>query len=628
MSGRRLTATMVVDLKDRTGQSTRAIIGNMDRLKRAERDLSLASAGVTLGRRDRAMERLLIEQEAEMERRRERYRKWAGIAATGAVVAGTVAAKAYTDFAELERRVNRIVINADKGADAIRPTITKLQSIASATKMSFEDVVSGLETLVASGRSLDEAMSFLPSVTLTAQASGAAISDIALSADALAGSMQIAGGDMQKAFDILVAGGKAGKFELKDMSQYLPSLLPAFSALGYKGTEGLQKIVAMLQVVRNQAGASSDAATYLSNVFQKMYSDATAKKFHDFGIDITEALDKAKREGRDVVDVFLDMTMIATKGDLSKLTKLFPDAEMQKGVRALLMQRDALRDMTKALGEVDGSALKDFNQIVSDSQAGIQELSNLWGKFMNQVGSGVAYVVNPALKATTTAIEDTVDAARAEKGMSETERNKQRNAFGEAYKKAHPDAWFWEVNNAYRDAKAKVGRGEAKTVFEGLTASRGRQNVPVVLPQAGGRGRNLDPYNLPESDVPTPFGRPGPEKRGRGYEAGMTGRGLPSTTEAVSGMSGMNVFAGFEEKISGAARAGADSLAEGVGRGGDMAAERMKANADMIGRAIGDAAARAVKAQLSSVSVDVRSTGPTTGQVLRTQMDGQAVDGR
>ncbi|MGR6430442.1 phage tail tape measure protein [Rhizobium sp. PAMB 3174] len=536
MSGRRLTATMVVDLKDRTGQSTRAIIGNMDRLKRAERDLSLANAGVTLGRRDRAMERLLIEQDAEMERRRALYRKWAGVAAAGAVVAGTVAAKAYTDFAELERRVNRIVINADKGADAIRPTITKLQAIASATKMSFEDVVSGLETLVASGRSLDESLAFLPSVTLTAQASGAAISDIALSADALAGSMKIAGGDMQKAFDILVAGGKAGKFELKDMAQYLPSLLPAFSALGYEGTEGLQKIVAMLQVVRNQAGASSDAATYLSNVFQKMYSDATAKKFHDFGIDITEALDKAKREGRDVVDVFLDMTMIATKGDLSKLTKLFTDAEMQKGVRALIMQRDVLRQLTTELGHVDGSAFKDFNQIVTDSQAGLQELSNLWDKFMTQVGSGVATVVNPALRSTTSAIEDAVDSARAEKGMTEAQRNKQRNAFGEAYRKAHPDAWFWEVNDAYSQAKAKVGRGEAKTVFEGLTASRGRQNRPVVLPQAGGKGRDIDPYHLPESDVPTPFGRPGPTKTGRGYEAGMTGRGLSCCSGYSSSM--------------------------------------------------------------------------------------------
>ena len=49
--------------------------------------------------------------------------------------------------------------------------------------MTQDSVTDGLESLVASGRSLDDALSFLPSVAATAQAAGADITDIATTAE-------------------------------------------------------------------------------------------------------------------------------------------------------------------------------------------------------------------------------------------------------------------------------------------------------------------------------------------------------------------------------------------------------------------------------------------------------------
>lgn len=49
-------------------------------------------------------------------------------------------------------------------------------------------------------------------------------------------------------------GDKLGKFELKDMARYLPSMLPAFEALGGEGQSGLRSLVAMLQVIRAGTG--------------------------------------------------------------------------------------------------------------------------------------------------------------------------------------------------------------------------------------------------------------------------------------------------------------------------------------------------------------------------------------
>jgi len=73
---------------------------------------------------------------------------------------------------------------------------------------------------VAAGRSLPEALAFLPSVVRTAQASGSDVTDIAKTADAVGAQMKIRAEDMQQAFDAMAKAGKAGEFELKDMAEY------------------------------------------------------------------------------------------------------------------------------------------------------------------------------------------------------------------------------------------------------------------------------------------------------------------------------------------------------------------------------------------------------------------------
>jgi TP901 family phage tail tape measure protein len=532
----KMTASLVVDLVDKTGAKSKAIIGNLTALQKAERELEMARNGTGLSRRQKALEAVMIQKQAEIDARRAHVNALVTSAALGTAAAGYVAVQAYRDFADVERRMNRIAVNADKGAETIAPNMAKLQAIAKMTKMSYGDIASGLDTLIASGRTLEESLSFLPSVALTAQASGAAISDIALSADSLAGSLKISAPEMQKAFDILVAGGKAGKFELKDMAQYLPSLAPAFAALGYEGTDGLKKLVAMLQVARNQTGDASTAATNLANVFQKMYSAETARKFKEFGVDLPKALEDARKSGKDVINVLLEMTNIATKGDLSKLTLLFTDAQMQAGIRALITQRDAMNDLNTELGNVDGSALKAFNQIAGDSAAKIQDLSNNWNAFMTSLGAGVATVANPVLSTLNQQLDDFQARLAYEQSQNPDLLKNEKKVFDERFRKQNPDVWNpFASNKAYMDAQARVGRGEAKSVFDdmnekdrkaaawdqyinrGSKASRGRHSRTAYV---AGNGMVPVPTTRPEATNPYDWHgyRPGKSEEPQSYE--------------------------------------------------------------------------------------------------------------
>jgi len=293
-------------------------------------------------------------------------------------------------YAAVERRLNRIAINADKGRDSVDAMLKVVNRTSHDYAMSQDEVTTGLETLVAAGRSAEDAMAFLPSVTATAQAAGGEIADMATTADALGTSMGITASEMQHAFDILVTSGKQGKFELRDMARYLPSMAPAFAALGYKGEKGLSKLAAMLQTIRQRTGSAEEAATAAQNIFQKMESDQTVAKFKKFGIDLRREMSRARKEGRDLVDVFLDLSVKATKGDLSKIPQLFTDAQFQVGMRALLQGRQDMEGFQKALANVDGSTLHDLGQVLDDNQSKIDRMASSWEKLKLSFGNTVA----------------------------------------------------------------------------------------------------------------------------------------------------------------------------------------------------------------------------------------------
>ncbi|TJV19690.1 phage tail tape measure protein [Mesorhizobium sp.] len=295
-----------------------------------------------------------------------------------------------TNFAGAERRLSRIAINADAGKDKLDDMFRTVDRAAVDYATTQDNVTSGLETLVAAGRDLDDALSFLPAVTATAQAAGAEITDIATTADSIGTNFGIAGDKMQNAFDILVTSGKQGKFELKDMAQYIPSLAPAFAALGYKGEKGLGRLASALQTIRIREGDAGEAATDLQNVLQKMESQQTVKNFAKFHINLPKELANARKEGKDLLDVMIELTEKATKGDLSKIPALFTDLQVQKGMRALVQGKDAFHAFVADLDHVDGSTLRDLGRVLEDNQAKIDRMGASWERMKRQIGGAIS----------------------------------------------------------------------------------------------------------------------------------------------------------------------------------------------------------------------------------------------
>lgn len=534
-----------------------------------------------------------------------------------------------TAYAAVERRLNRIAVNAGKGRDAVDGMLKTINRTSRDYAISQDDVTSGLETLVAAGRSAEDAMGFLPSVAATAQAAGANIADIATTADAVGNSFDITGDRMQRAFDILVTAGKQGKFELKDMAQYLPSMAPAFAALGYRGEKGLAKLAAMLQTIRQRTGSASEAATAAQNIFQKMESDETVKKFAKFGIDLRKELGQARKEGRDLVDAFLDLAQKATKGDLSKIPQLFTDAQFQVGMRALLQGREDMEGFQRALANVDGATLQDLAQILADNQSKLDRMASSWDRFKTSLGTTVSNPISQALDGVSNFLDfdEAITQGLTKRGLNASQQS------------------IWRARNWFNpEARGLVAFEGGWRSEEGKKAEAGLMAVSPELPsrRQDAVASHVDARNLPAL-VPLPSVRPNPNmvlpelRYDRFVAPSPEGMRQQAAADEQSRIAALDAAqpGGIREALMGEAgdalKDGGDQAAQSIklagtslGNAGDQAGSAISSAADAIVRA-GEQAAAAIRAAGADLMRPIGSLGGRSSGQLATGNPGRSV---
>lgn len=509
-------------------------------------------------------------------------------------------------FADIERTMTRIGITADASRERMAGVRTELFGMADELKAPVENLVAGLDSLVASGKSLDEAMALLPAVAKTAHAAGADFGEMATTADAIGNSFGIAAASMERAFDIIAKGGKAGKFELKDMANYLPSLSPAFAALGYSGEEGLKKLTAALQVVRMETGRSEEAATAFMDVLTKMNSTTIANNFEkNFGVDLPGSMKKAKESGEDLLDAFVRISRATVKGDLSKLPLLFTDKQMLIGMRALINHTGDLNSLFRELSNAAGTVNADIAKLAEDSQSSIDRMANAWDRMKQAIGKKIAPAATGAMDAVANklAFDDAIEAALKKRGMSDAEIRKwwSMNLFdpSERGRTAFEGGWR-------SDAGKIIAKGPmAKSPEMPADAITGPAGAGVPLPRS--RPDPNMPYAPPSQYVPR---KP---KRVFAPAFGVTHRGAErESMDALKrdqGVVEFDIERALMELEAGGRKAG-EQL-------GTSASDGLTSKATSIGTAIGDAAAAKIRQAIAGATIraDTGKSAAAPGQL-------------
>lgn len=305
------------------------------------------------------------------------------------VMTTAAAVGAVKNYAAMDRQLGRIGDTAEATVEETERFSHSMRRLAADLRMPFQQIVDGVGELAASGNNLSEIGRLMPGLARTAHATGSDFKDIATTSGSIANSFGISAEQMEQAFDLLAYYGKAGKFELKEMASELPSLAPAFAALGYRGEEAVTKLAAALQTVRMETGMSGEAATSMMDVLTKMESETVSNNFKKFGIDIRKAMAVARRDGKDVLETFKDLAIQAVKGDLSKLPQLFTDKQMQIGMRALINNWKEYERLLNSSGEAAGTVAEGVKRFSSDAQASLDALSNSWDRLTASTGKAI-----------------------------------------------------------------------------------------------------------------------------------------------------------------------------------------------------------------------------------------------
>lgn len=203
---------------------------------------------------------------------------------------GAPVLKSITQYASFESQLRDIGVTGDLTKSQENQIGSIIRKKALETNQLQETLMEGIGTLVAAGQEPLKAAGKSGLLGKTATASGANINDLAKMSLAFESLRITDNSELEAAFNRAVFGGKSGRFELKDMAQYLPEMAQQFAGKGIYGQKAVSEIIASLEVGREGAGTEGEAATNMRNWLASMGRGDIAKRYADAGVDYQSSM--------------------------------------------------------------------------------------------------------------------------------------------------------------------------------------------------------------------------------------------------------------------------------------------------------------------------------------------------
>ncbi|MCK0197750.1 phage tail tape measure protein [Ancylobacter sp. 6x-1] len=268
-----------------------------------------------------------------------------------------------------------------------------IRDVAAATGQSNMAIANGMDVLAGAGASADVAAALIGPSAKAATAYRADVNEMAQTTWALTDNLKVATTDIPRALDAMAAAGNAGKFEFADMARYFPAIGAQYAALGMTGVKAVQYLSSALQVMAKATGDNAQAATNMSNVLQKIYAPATIKAFQKQHVNLRKEMQKQIKAGKTPLEAIANITDKTLKGDLSHLGDLFEDAQVQAGIRALIMYRKEWMETRAETMRSGGQVEKDFASRMATPLAQLDGLKNA----LEDLGLAFGDVLGPSV---------------------------------------------------------------------------------------------------------------------------------------------------------------------------------------------------------------------------------------
>lgn len=304
--------------------------------------------------------------------------------AVGAVIAAVGAAIVKCTMAANDWHVQMAEINvtAELSKKMLGKLSDKLLEIGGRNVAELEEVPKAFSKIISAGLSVKQSLDTLEP---TLRAAKAGFSEIETVASAGTAVMMSTGYEATRVYDILFETVKEGNAEFKDISQYLPKVIPLAKNVGYE----LEQTAGAFAMLTGRLSVEK-SATSLEGIMRALSSQkiaigqvdkATGKYvsgFKSIGIDVFDPMTKKIKPILDIVkELDSQMKGLSDKDRMIKFDKLGLDQMGTLGISSLMQDIPALEKAINATTNSAGSMEKAYTDSLTPLES--------WKIIQNQI---------------------------------------------------------------------------------------------------------------------------------------------------------------------------------------------------------------------------------------------------
>ncbi|EGM7790969.1 phage tail tape measure protein [Escherichia coli] len=401
-----------------------------------------------------------------------------------ALIAGFAGSAMMREFAQVDRRMTRIGIAAEKTRDEMAQMLNGIQDAAIKFKVDDSELISAVEKVGTVTGEIDFGVKNKEMMAASIAASGSSGESIGSLFSQFTKFGIKDENEALKAMDTLNLLGKEGAYELKDIAEKATRAMSLYSAAGGRGVQGVKDVGVALESAVDATGNRDTAATAVENLIRDLQLPKVVKTLRTNGIDVYG------KDGR-MRSLPILLQEIARKSGnrgAEEQNKRLIEAGFNQDSVMLLSSvtsgkgAENLQRYIKVVGDGKG-IMKDAAYAAQDFTSAMQALETSWKKFShNQLAKPV---------------QDLADA------INSVDQNTVQNWLQVGKYMAIALGGIIAVRKTYKFGKTihdiMNPKGKSKGIPSGITDVFGSGVMPVYVVNMGSGGMNGNTGGLPDA---------------------------------------------------------------------------------------------------------------------------------
>ncbi|ELO3126398.1 phage tail tape measure protein [Escherichia coli] len=401
-----------------------------------------------------------------------------------ALIAGFAGSAMMREFAQVDRRMTRIGIAAEKTRDEMAQMLNGIQDTAIKFKVDDSELISAVEKVGTVTGEIDFGVKNKEMMAASIAASGSSGESIGSLFSQFTKFGIKDENEALKAMDTLNLLGKEGAYELKDIAEKATRAMSLYSAAGGRGVQGVKDVGVALESAVDATGNRDTAATAVENLIRDLQLPKVVKTLRTNGIDVYG------KDGR-MRSLPILLQEIARKSGnrgAEEQNKRLIEAGFNQDSVMLLSSvtsgkgAENLQRYIKVVGDGKG-IMKDAAYAAQDFTSAMQALETSWKKFShNQLAKPV---------------QDLADA------INSVDQNTVQNWLQVGKYMAIALGGIIAVRKTYKFGKTihdiMNPKGKNKGIPGGITDVFGSGVMPVYVVNMGSGGMNGNTGGLPDA---------------------------------------------------------------------------------------------------------------------------------